>query len=332
MVTILQKTKFRPFTLEDAQVVTDLLNAYSQDLYGWTDSTLEDNLNDWTTPGLNLKETVRVVEDEQGKIIGYVEVWDVSEPHVVKYIWAILHPEGWDESLYCEMLTWAENCARERIPLAPPDSRVVMSQGTASTDKKRKQAMEALGFQLVRNFYRMEIELDTKPQSVVLPDGLTIGPIDMEKDLKDALIAMEEGFSDHWGHVDRSIDQLMEQWQHYLENKSDFDPALWFLARDGQEIAGVCRCSPKTNEDPEMGWVNQLCVRKSWRRRGLGMALLLHAFNAFHQRGKARAGLAVDATSLTNATRLYEKAGMSVTQQYDTYDLELRPGVELTRK
>jgi len=37
----------------------------------------------------------------------------------------------------------------------------------------------------------------------------------------------------------------------------------------------------------------------------------------------------VDAASLTNATRLYEKAGMHVTRQYDTYEKELRPGKSL---
>ena len=81
-----------------------------------------------------------------------------------------------------------------------------------------------------------------------------------------------------------------------------------------------------------MGWVNQLCVRKPWRRKGLGMALLLTSFNEFYRRGKKRAGLGVDATSLTHATRLYEKAGMHVTGKYDTYELELRPGKDLMTK
>ena len=35
------------------------------------------------------------------------------------------------------------------------------------------------------------------------------------------------------------------------------------------------------------------------------------------------------ASSLTNATRLYEKAGMQVTEKYNTYELELRPGQDL---
>jgi ribosomal protein S18 acetylase RimI-like enzyme len=85
-------------------------------------------------------------------------------------------------------------------------------------------------------------------------------------------------------------------------------------------------------EDPDMGWVNQLCVRKSWRRQGLGMALLLTGFNEFYRRGKRRVGLGVDATSLTHATRLYEKAGMHVTQQHDTYEKELRPGKDIVLK
>ncbi len=41
-------------------------------------------------------------------------------------------------------------------------------------------------------------------------------------------------------------------------------------------------------------------------------------------------GLGVDAASLTNATQLYENAGMHVSRQYNTYEMELRPGKDLT--
>ena len=78
-----------------------------------------------------------------------------------------------------------------------------------------------------------------------------------------------------------------------------------------------------------MGWVSILCVRRPWRGKGLGLALLQHTFNELHHWGKRRAGLGVDAQNLTGAIRLYEKAGMRVQRQYDTYELELRPGVEL---
>jgi hypothetical protein len=39
--------------------------------------------------------------------------------------------------------------------------------------------------------------------------------------------------------------------------------------------------------------------------------------------------LTVDAENPTGATRLYERAGMHIGQQYATYSKELRAGIEL---
>jgi hypothetical protein len=39
-------------------------------------------------------------------------------------------------------------------------------------------------------------------------------------------------------------------------------------------------------------------------------------------------GLSVDAANLTGATRLYERAGMHVSQEYVSYEKELRSGRE----
>ncbi|MDY6845969.1 MAG: hypothetical protein SVP52_02405, partial [Chloroflexota bacterium] len=103
MTTILTKTKIRPFTLDDGQDVVDLFNAYSQHIYGWNDADLDDMLNDWTAPGVELKEIARVVENSHGTIIGYIDVYDLTEPHVVKYVWGILHPEHWDQRLYKDL-------------------------------------------------------------------------------------------------------------------------------------------------------------------------------------------------------------------------------------
>ena len=332
MVMTELKIKLRPFTFEDAQACVDLFNACSQKLYGVDDSKLDDLMTEWTSPGINVNEMIQVVESSEGQVIGYIDVWDITNPHVVKWVWGVLHPNYWEEELYYRMLEWAEDLARQRVELAPEDARVIMKQGTSSKDMPRKNALERYGFELVRHFYRMQIELDQPPQEPKIPQGLRITPIDLESELKESILAMDEAFQDHWGHVSQPEDELLEQWTHYLENDQDFDPTLWFLAKEGNQIAGICRCSGQTVEDTDMGWVNQLCVRKPWRRRGLGMALLLEAFNAFYRRGKARAALAVDASSLTNATRLYEQAGMHVTRQYDTYEMELRPGEDIAKQ
>ena len=95
-------------------------------------------------------------------------------------------------------------------------------------------------------------------------------------------------------------------------------------------MVGACLCWPRARDDPEAGYVGELAVRKSWRRRGLGLALLQHAFRGFKERGKLRAVLHVDSENITGAIRLYERAGMYVDRLFHTYELELRPGEDLT--
>lgn len=104
-------------------------------------------------------------------------------------------------------------------------------------------------------------------------------------------------------------------------DKESFDPGLWFLACEGNEIVGVALnvYSEKSNT----GRVDHLAVRRAWRRRGIGRALLLHSFGEFYQRGIRHVKLNVDSKSLTNAPRLYEQVGMKTIQQYHIYTKEI---------
>ncbi len=330
MDTTTKQVKLRPFTFDDAQAAVSLFNACSQSLNGYDDSDMNEMMNDWTSPGFDAEEMIRIVENGQGEVIGYIDIWDTIKPHIIKYIWGVLHPEHWDDDLYRQMLSWAEESCRKRIHLAPADARVVMNQLVSHKDVLIIRAMEGFGFSLVRHFYRMEINLDETPVLPRIPAGVTIDPINIQTELEDAILAREAIFKDHWGYVEKPIDELMEQWRHFIKTDKDFDPSLWFLAKSDGQIAGICRCSGKMVEDPKMGWVSELGVCKPWRRMGLGMALLQTAFIEFYRRGKVRVGLGVDAASLTNATRLYEKAGMHITQQYDTFEMEIQAGKNLT--
>jgi ribosomal protein S18 acetylase RimI-like enzyme len=51
-------------------------------------------------------------------------------------------------------------------------------------------------------------------------------------------------------------------------------------------------------------------VRKPWRGRGLGLALLGEVFRLLAERGCAAVRLWVDAQNTTGALRVYERAGM----------------------
>jgi ribosomal protein S18 acetylase RimI-like enzyme len=70
-------------------------------------------------------------------------------------------------------------------------------------------------------------------------------------------------------------------------------------------------------------------VRRPWRKKGLGLALLTHSFGEFYKRGMKTIGLGVDASNPTGATRLYQRAGMTVASEFLTFEKELRPGRSL---
>ena len=95
---------------------------------------------------------------------------------------------------------------------------------------------------------------------------------------------------------------------------------LWFIVRDGDEMAAVARCEPDRSG---AGFVGAIGVRKRWRRRGVGLALLLHIFGEFYRRGQPRIALGVDAENPTGATQLYERAGMHVAYEAVTYGKDL---------
>ena len=58
----------------------------------------------------------------------------------------------------------------------------------------------------------------------------------------------------------------------------------------------------------------------AFRSRGLGTALLVHAFGEFQRRGRRRVGLGVDAENTTGAVRLYERAGMHVVRRWHIWE------------
>ncbi len=319
----------RPFTLADAPAVVEIMRASSLANLGYADVDLEEMLSDWTAPGVDLLETARVLVDEQGQIIGYCDIWDSEAPHVTKWCWVDIHPDRWEDAVALELLGWSEQAARARMHLAPDGARVILGYGLNHRQERSRCMLEAASFELVRHYYRMQIELDQQPAQPAL-NGFAVRPMRYPDEFPMAVNAIQEGFRDHWGYIEHDEQENLAHWQHYVDNSLFFDPSLWFFAFTGEQLAGLCFCKAGISEDPELGWVNQLAVLRSYRRRGLGKALLQHAFFELYQRGRRKVALGVDATSLTNATHLYESAGMRVVRQYDTYHKELRPGKDLS--
>jgi ribosomal protein S18 acetylase RimI-like enzyme len=173
---------------------------------------------------------------------------------------------------------------------------------TIAGNERGAEIFRSRGFVEVRRFWDMAIELDVEPPQPNAPIELFA-----EDDARAFHAALEEAFADHWEPHPESF----ESWWERQIGRSNHDPSLWFVIRDGDEIAAICR-----NEEREScGYVGALGVRRDWRGRGYGRALLLHTFREFRRRGQPRVTLGVDAANPTGATRLYESVGMRATRE-----------------
>lgn len=307
-------------TMADVEEVTELLRICEAALHGAAETTLNDTRTEWQVPGFDLAMDAWVVLSDEGRIVGVALLQ--HQEHVRLYSGGEVHPDYRNRGIGTYLLHLTVERAQQHIPQAPAEARVTLYDNVSSQHKVGLRLVEKHGFQLVRYFWRMAIEMKAAPPAPEWAEGITLRPF--TADMAHAVYeADEEAFQDHWGHLPLTF----EEWQHWTMKREDFDPTTWFLAMDGDEIAGFSLCK---DEKESGGWVHVLGVRRSWRRKGIGLALLQHSFGEFYKRGIRNVYLGVDAQNLTGATRLYERAGMHVIRQYNAYEKELRAGKELS--
>src|SRR3989440_1885141 len=187
--------------------------------------------------------------------------------------------------------------------------------GAFPEDQGARGLFDPHGLREARHYYGMRIDFDRPPSPPNWPAGIVVSTLRPE-DARSFYDALGESFEDEWGFHQPPF----EEWKRERLDAPDTDPSLWFVVREGGEIAAVARCDPKREGG---GWVGALGVRKRWRKRGIGLALLQHAFVEFHRRGESHVGLGVDTQNPSGATRLYERAGMRVVNEDVVYEKDL---------
>ena len=290
----------RPPRDDDFDAILALLNEAQLATFGEADVTADEYRTWLTTPAVLPERDVRLLERE-GRLIGYA---DAEEASTRWWCDVKIHPEADASTVVPELIAWLE----ERV------GDGVLRVWTGANDERMVGAFKRLGFAEHRHSYRMEIALGDAPREPAWPGGVDVRTFRPGEDRLAYDVTKEV-----WLDMSDQLEETFDEWRHWTTAREGFDPSLWFFAEAGNEIAGFSFCK-QDDADADAGYVAWLGVRRPWRRRGLGEALLLHSFAEFRKRGYRRATLGVDAASPTGATRLYERAGMRVYR--DTVFLE----------
>jgi mycothiol synthase len=295
--------KARPLTPGDAAAVTALVRADEEAIRGKPSHIEQDEVETWWSRSDLPNGSWLFEDDGAAAAVG----WFAPSGEIGSFV-GIVAQESKGRGLGGQLVERGETAVRAH-GLSRAHTFVMPEDAAAAA------LLGSRGYREVRRFYEMALELTAEPAVPAVAPPLVLD-VFHEDDAQGFHAAMIESFQDHWEWHGEPFD---EWWAMRRGQDADANGPLWFLVRDGDEIAAVAR-----NEAREGGgYVGLLGVRRAWRGRGLAKALLYRTFAEFWSRGLTRVSLGVDAESPTGATKLYESVGMHVETEMAVFEKSL---------
>ncbi len=205
------------------------------------------------------------------------------------------------------MLKWAEERLQHIAAGHPEDGPRIFRTSSDKRNTGKLAMLKAHGYVPVRYFFEMLRKMEKPLPAIELPPGLELRPAAPEH-YRPVWKALEEAFKDHWGHTPH----VEADYQKWIKGRR-FQPDLWTIAWDGDQIAGTILnyIDEKENQvrDRRRGYTEDICVRRPWRRRGLARAMLVKSIQRLKDLGMTEAALGVDTDNPSGALRLYKSVG-----------------------
>jgi mycothiol synthase len=295
----------RPPEPEDTARLVALLNACDVHDVGHADSDAEDIVWRWRTPEFSTELDAWVaLTDPEREILGYAWAFEGEiEVHV--------HPAHRGKALGTRLLQAAEQRARRQAG-SDAGGDLSLRQTVSARIGAARRLLPAAGYVQTHHYARMSIRLTGPPPAPSWPATVKPRTYEVGADEQRVHDLVNLAWADY-----ASTGWEPEPFERWMERTAgaDFDPSLWFLAEGQDGLTGLSLCL----DYPDMGWIAHLGVHPSWRRRGLGRALLEHSFAEYYRRGRTTVQLTVSSRNVASARRLYERVGMNEVLRYDSY-------------
>lgn len=304
---------------EDIPAMVKIINKSNPaDGVEWV-ATVEESINNYRHLS-NCEPTEDVIIAEvHGEMVGYGRCWWQQQLNGERNYNHFAHvvPAWRDEGIRRAIVQFNETRLQTIAASQAQAGKQWLGCWASETETHWENLLLSEGYKPVRYFMSMvRPTLDDIPE-LPLPDGIQVrrGTHDESRQIWDALV---EAFRDHWGETEWSE----EEFQSWITN-TNFNPALWQIAWDGDEVAGGVLNFINKLENEEYGrlrgYTEDIFVRRPWRKQGLAKALIARSFQVLKKAGMTEAALGVDAENLTGALHLYRKMGFEEVKRSATY-------------
>ncbi|MBY8871487.1 GNAT family N-acetyltransferase [Micromonospora sp. PLK6-60] len=309
-------TARRP-TLDDVPAILRVVHAADTFAIGYPDFSAEDVVECLTAPHVDPAADSWLGLDPAGDVVAWA-ILDNPTGVGREFVEVYVDPERGRELreplLRRQLARVAERAAGRGLP------ELTVRCAACPPEERWRRILADAGFTFARRYVRMSRPLPADPP--VIPPGVLVRPVrpDDEDDLRTFHRIYETAFADTLDHDPRDF----ATWRERIGPDPSWDE--WFVAEVDGEPAGVLRSSDQ-GADRDEGWVKSLAVLPGHRGRGVGRALLGHAFARYAVKGRTTAGLGVDLANPTAALSLYRSVGLRETSTVDMYELVVPAGV-----
>ena len=250
----------RTATKDDLETVVEIANLAAIGFMGAEDTSTDEIRIDWEDDDFALERDSRLVFSDNGKAVAVAEVFKNQSPPVKPYLWLRIHRGEENTCVGDYLMSWGEESARKVIDRVPKYARVTMLTHNVSGFAPMRDLLEKHGMEIMRHSLQMRIEMEHEPTQPNWAKEMQLKPFDERSDLEAAYRAHADAFRDHFGHIEESFEYGFPLFKRYMLEDEGYDPTLWFIAWDGDEIAGFSFCRKFSHEDAQMGWVMDLGV------------------------------------------------------------------------
>ncbi|MBN2044880.1 MAG: GNAT family N-acetyltransferase [Anaerolineales bacterium] len=266
-------------------------------------------------------ETDMLFAEVDGNPIGYGRcMWAKVQDGDGYYTYSFflhLHPDWRRKGIGEAMAAHLINRIKEISHQHPSQTEKFIQAWGSDTQVWWDQLITTLGFTPIRYGILMTRPCSQPVDILPLPEGVEIRPVE-DNLVRQIFNAIVESFQDHWNFVEPDEKDFIA-WQ----DDPDFDPSLWVVAWDGDQVVGTVlnyiNKEENQNFNRKRGYTENICTRRPWRRQGIARALLTHSIRMFQEMGMEETALGVDTENTSGALNLYQDVGYRETRRHITY-------------